>query len=381
MRIKLNSQGNYPGLVKELENNSTWNQLGEFRRFRRWATFFGLVLCYLLPLGIYSIFEGHFSVVLLGFLLLSFISEPYLYALFNNPRIPNNWDRYHFLSVINTIMLLLAAVTNPSQNGMFFMLTTIFFLIIDLAVENPLPVRAGILAFISFFMYGLSNAIVGLVAIFVVLFIFLYFQRQLLRFNFLLERTEDLRKIVRELRQESYRDPLTKLLNRRGMEELVFPVFEYQMKHREPISFTAIDLDFFKKLNDTYGHSVGDQILVRLAELLTKHSRPDEDFLIRLGGEEFLIVSVGFKDMENYQSFIDRLRDKIANDPLLKKYKITFSAGAYQLYCPDGGYADFHDVLQRADMLLYKVKNSGRNSVLYGRGCGSEDAPGWNPTK
>jgi len=171
---------------------------------------------------------------------------------------------------------------------------------------------------------------------------------------------ELLEKEKEELQQQAIIDPLTKLYNRNYLFDYLRRMVKKSMVHNFSVSLAIIDIDFFKKINDTYGHLVGDCILKELAQLLKKSFR-NSDCVARYGGEEFVVVlplsslRQSCKKLEKVRNFIERY--KFCGR---KKLKITISAGVTE-YRQGESIKSF---LKRADENLYKAKSTGRNKVI-----------------
>lgn len=150
-------------------------------------------------------------------------------------------------------------------------------------------------------------------------------------------------------------DPLTGLLNRRGL-GLALGALEAQ---RRPFSVLAVDIDHFKRVNDTHGHDVGDLVLQKLAAVLRGESRPS-DLLCRNGGEEFLVVLPGTSS-EAAAAIAERLRAQIEAAEMPHGGAITVSLGVS--HWPTEHRA-VDEVLKRADQALYQAKKTGRNRVV-----------------
>ncbi|MBY0411348.1 MAG: GGDEF domain-containing protein [Burkholderiaceae bacterium] len=155
-------------------------------------------------------------------------------------------------------------------------------------------------------------------------------------------------------------DALTGLVNRRSLIEFGERRFKQALESDSQLTVVMIDLDFFKAINDTHGHLVGDKVLVEFAASLQLNVRAP-DLVGRFGGEEFCVImpNSGF---EAAASLDKRLRDSFAqvgfDSPGLQP---TYSAGAAQVNHMD---KSFGGVLGRADLLLYKAKQSGRNRIV-----------------
>ena len=156
-------------------------------------------------------------------------------------------------------------------------------------------------------------------------------------------------------------DPLTKALNRRAFFRFAEREVLRASRHGKPLTAIMFDIDHFKRVNDVHGHGVGDEVLTRLVQCVTKNIR-DEDLLGRLGGEEFALV---LPETEPLRAAIlaNRLRDAISDISFAGKngpFNITISAGI-----SEPGFADIDilPALERADAALYRAKQNGRNRV------------------
>ncbi|MBU1988005.1 MAG: GGDEF domain-containing protein [Nanoarchaeota archaeon] len=128
-------------------------------------------------------------------------------------------------------------------------------------------------------------------------------------------------------------------------------------KRGKPLSLIIVDIDFFKKVNDTYGHLQADKILLKLAQLL-QHKVRKYDIVARFGGEEFFIMLPNTK-ITKAKQIAERLRKATLTNPFLKKYKITISLGVSQFKDKD----NLERISKRADKALYQAKKTGRNKV------------------
>lgn len=164
-----------------------------------------------------------------------------------------------------------------------------------------------------------------------------------------------------QLKKEANTDPLTGLFNRRKANEYLNQVIKNDDIHS--VSIAIGDIDFFKKVNDTYGHDIGDEVLKFVAKEMRENSRQDT-FLARWGGEEFLIVLPDCNGDDAYVA-IERLRNKIQNSEIKVEgditIKVTMSFGVAELSFRKG--VDYS--VKEADEKLYMGKQSGRNRVIY----------------
>ena len=186
----------------------------------------------------------------------------------------------------------------------------------------------------------------------------------LLSYLFSREENEAEGKLIKyndKLKREANTDKLTGLFNRRRADEYLEELIEG--KDHDSVSVTIGDIDFFKKVNDNYGHDAGDVVLKRIAELMTANIG-ESAFIARWGGEEFLLILPGCNGDDAYIA-IERLRETIehteiaVNDDL--KIKVTMTFGIAELSYVAGVEAS----VKEADEKLYMGKQSGRNRVIY----------------
>lgn len=155
-------------------------------------------------------------------------------------------------------------------------------------------------------------------------------------------------------------DYLTKLPNRRKMDSLLQQEIVRAGNREEPLTVILFDIDHFKKINDTYGHEIGDHILEELANLV-KDSLRKSDFFGRWGGEEFLLIAVD-TPLSKGITLSNRIKDLIATHDFKQIEGITCSFGVAEFENED----EAKDLLRRADNALYKAKEDGRNQVEVG---------------
>lgn len=172
---------------------------------------------------------------------------------------------------------------------------------------------------------------------------------------FYLKNQHDIKEL---LKQTSDYDPLTSLLNRRGFLAAFRPRQKLYERKQQPYGILFLDIDFFKKVNDTYGHDIGDLVLKQLAKILRSQLR-SSDLVARWGGEEFIVV-VGESDKEAVLKVAEKLRKAVEEFSEKNLPKFTISIG---LAMADGN-KDFDTLLKEADEALYKAKESGRNRVV-----------------
>lgn len=155
-------------------------------------------------------------------------------------------------------------------------------------------------------------------------------------------------------------DPLTGLLNRRGLSSALPMLLATAERNTSNLSIISIDIDFFKQINDSYGHKVGDGVLVAIAQTLAEESRLT-DLVARVGGEEFVIVLPGLS-LDATRLVAERIRQKIASKPIELAecaIQVTISLGIASSI----GRIDIETLLKQADEMLYQAKNDGRNRI------------------
>jgi diguanylate cyclase len=173
-----------------------------------------------------------------------------------------------------------------------------------------------------------------------------------------------IRKLTAELDQAStlaHNDYLTGALNRRGMEEALAREFSRSDRSGSKVCLALMDVDHFKRLNDSLGHEAGDTALAHLAKVTRDALRPT-DVLARYGGEEFVII-LPETDLDEGKQVMARVQRELTRNFFLHKNErvlITFSAGVAERRMEET--AD--STLKRADMALYEAKHSGRNRVV-----------------
>lgn len=154
------------------------------------------------------------------------------------------------------------------------------------------------------------------------------------------------------------RDEKTGIYNHRFFKTIFEMELEKARRNsKNKFSLIVIDIDFFKKFNDTYGHLVGDEILKELAGVLQKEIRK-YDILARFGGEEFFVLLPNTK-IQRAKKVAERLRKNLWKNKKLKKYKVTISLGVTEYKPRD----KMSTAVKRADNALYDSKRNGRNQV------------------
>jgi diguanylate cyclase (GGDEF)-like protein len=176
------------------------------------------------------------------------------------------------------------------------------------------------------------------------------------------QRHEQARKEASDLRRLSHLDPLTGIFNRRSLHERLDREWSKAVRHSHPLACLMIDIDHFKRINDTYGHQAGDVVLRTVAAMLVRQCRPG-DLVCRYGGEEFCIIAPQ-TDEQGAAELAERLRSMFEQVPIPFEGRseiISTSLGVSEAW----GWTDDSDaMIRRADRALLAAKVRGRNQVV-----------------
>src|SRR5450830_461374 len=178
-----------------------------------------------------------------------------------------------------------------------------------------------------------------------------------------MERTGQLEKVMESLKQLSITDGLTECYNRQLFNERMPGEIQRANRYDRTLSIVFCDIDFFKTVNDQYGHSVGDKVLVAFAHCLKEEIRIDVDWVVRYGGEEFVVVLPETR-LACAIAVAERMRRRVENELKViiaggESLKITASFGVAQKTETD----NIDSLVNRADEWLYAAKTGGRNQV------------------
>jgi diguanylate cyclase (GGDEF)-like protein len=175
--------------------------------------------------------------------------------------------------------------------------------------------------------------------------------------NSLQRLNESLRVETRNLAEIARTDPLTGALNRKGLADELMRIVRLGEGQTFPMALVFIDIDHFKRVNDTLGHDTGDQVIRGLAELVRSAVQRD-DLFARWGGEEFLLV---FRDTPGVKgrAIAERLRERIASAPWPEGLHVTCSFGVAEWHRGE----DLNEGIKRADEAMYRAKQEGRDRV------------------
>ncbi|WP_413282714.1 diguanylate cyclase [Vibrio sp. MA40-2] len=176
-----------------------------------------------------------------------------------------------------------------------------------------------------------------------------------------MERTSHLQDENQNLLEDSVTDELTSLYNRRGLKQTFQQTLEYTQQHNQRLTFVICDIDHFKNINDKYGHVVGDQALVLVANIFKKHIRNNYDIVARYGGEEFALIFID-TDTNTVIKRLNDIRHELAITPIDDDQYITISFGV--VHITDTTNVSTDTLFKQADEKLYHAKNTGRDKIV-----------------
>ncbi len=213
----------------------------------------------------------------------------------------------------------------------------------DYAIKN---VNSGALV-----LYLVSISVMGLVLILVY---------KELKYTHKLEdevhaRTKELVVLNKKLEEFAHKDSLTGLDNRRHLYQVSDAIIALAKREKSAISIAMLDIDNFKQINDTYGHDVGDEVLINLSSLIKKNVR-DSDVFVRYGGEEFILLLPN-TPLNQALISLEKIRGLIAKSRLIKDVPVTVSVGVAEFK------EDIDESIKRADKAMYRSKTTGKNRV------------------
>ncbi len=174
----------------------------------------------------------------------------------------------------------------------------------------------------------------------------------------------DIKELTEKLAYQAHVDFLTGAYSRGYFYELANLELSRAQRYGQTFSLMILDIDFFKKINDQYGHDAGDKALQRVVGIIKDILR-DLDVVGRLGGEEFVVL-LPQANLENAALVAERIRKQVSSEPIWgshdKMFKMTVSIGLAQL---GHELSNIDSIVKAADTALYEAKNSGRNRVSY----------------
>jgi diguanylate cyclase (GGDEF)-like protein len=177
---------------------------------------------------------------------------------------------------------------------------------------------------------------------------------------------EKIEKLYQQVGELSLTDSLSGQRNRRFMDNNLPQIMALAARHNAPVCFAIMDIDYFKEINDTYGHAAGDHILTDLGRLLSSEFR-QSDIIIRYGGDEFLLVLFD-TELQHCKTVLQSFCSKIGQHSFKfkrKKIHVTISVGAWcEVFDKKSKLNSLESYICKADAALYKAKKAGRNSVI-----------------
>lgn len=181
--------------------------------------------------------------------------------------------------------------------------------------------------------------------------------------NSIIDGTHKVENIIKDMKKLATKDSLTGIYNRRFIDERLPVDMNICIDNNEPIAIIMVDMDYFKNINDTFGHTVGDFVLKEFAKNLNKAMRNKKDWIARYGGEEFLICipgadeKIAFKIAERMLSLVNNMEINHNEE----KVSITASFGIATIYDNNISTEEF---INEADKKLYIAKETGRNKIV-----------------
>ncbi|MFT5707988.1 MAG: diguanylate cyclase (GGDEF)-like protein [Oceanospirillaceae bacterium] len=287
---------------------------------------------------------------------------------------------YYTYKKFNNIALSSALV-------LYSLYALMFYLVYTGGVEQTGPLWIFIIAPLSVFIHGLRHGLIDITCFVIVISIIMFIPTDILahteystefklRLLYSFLTVTALSSFYEYSREKSYRhalelskkyqilahfDSLTQLSNRRDAHHILKREQARVIRSNEPLSIILCDVDYFKKINDQYGHNAGDAVLIKLAELFTETTR-EQDCVARWGGEKFLFILPN-TDAMNANVFAKKIQEKLKEHLINFKgdeIKITVSMGIEQL----NGHQSIDEVINSADKYLYQAKHSGRNQIF-----------------
>ena len=162
----------------------------------------------------------------------------------------------------------------------------------------------------------------------------------------------------KELEFLSSHDKLTNIYNRSKFDQLLEYELEQYTRYKKTFSLAMLDIDYFKRINDNYGHQVGDSVLIEIVKVIKNQIR-ESDVISRWGGEEFMIM-LPYTNIDESHIVMKKIQISIQNHTFQSVGKMTLSSGLSEVLVDDTAFS----IMKRIDSALYKAKESGRNSIV-----------------
>lgn len=177
------------------------------------------------------------------------------------------------------------------------------------------------------------------------------------------QKNRQLEELLQKVELLAITDPLTEIYNRRHFETIFKKEFTRVTRYKTPLSCLMIDIDHFKRINDTYGHQTGDSVLKEIAQIISDNLRKEIDTVARWGGEEFIVLLPETKKQDALYSAL-RILNTISEHTfsgITSNEQITVSIGVAG--APDPSIDNGEKLIRAADNALYEAKNKGRNRI------------------
>jgi len=173
----------------------------------------------------------------------------------------------------------------------------------------------------------------------------------------------EIRKTQNQLHYLAHFDALTDTANRRLFEDRCKQAIQSSMRHKHSIALIGLDIDHFKRINDTLGHDAGDQFLISLAERLKQCIRK-EDTVARLGGDEFAILLTNISGQDGAERAARNILETITQPVNIKGNDLIITSSIGITLCPSDG-SEYPELLKNSDMAMYRAKKAGRNNIQF----------------
>jgi len=171
------------------------------------------------------------------------------------------------------------------------------------------------------------------------------------------------RSFQRRLYTNAIEDPVTGIYNKRFFNDILSKEISYSNRHKSKVGLIIFDIDNFKAVNDSYGHTTGDVVLKQLCDFVRGSIR-NEDIFSRIGGEEFGLIIKGIPKTKIVK-FAERLRKAVSEIKFNVKYNVQITISLGMDVCDSGSFKSATDLIEHVDALLYQAKKAGKNTTVY----------------
>ncbi|WP_051637137.1 GGDEF domain-containing protein [Lachnospira multipara] len=360
-------------MTRKMKKQSKRN-IEQINIYRAIKSSFLLSLCVPIIMLIYGIIAWDNDLLkiifMFGLLIFEIIQVTYcvvLYIQVKNNEFESYFVLYMSYYTITIIMLMLASGFDMKafNSEIIYMAACAYFVFVPVILERERLIMVTIISVIMISMVVIFKMNVRTVVDVCVIQIgTVFLSRYQHNVSFTKERMSSTLKKKTDV---SEHDPLTGLYNRRALEQKASAIWPYCERNKVSVGILAIDIDFFKKYNDAFGHPKGDECLKMVAEVLKNSAQRKTDIVTRTGGEEFIIF-VQNTDEQNIVQLALKIRRNLEAKAIPHAYKlvsnnVTISIGA-ATFVPGYGKS-FEKLYEEADKALYAAKNNGRNCIVY----------------